>query len=125
MKIPQDLLYTKDHEWARVNDDTVTIGISDYAQSELGDVVFVELPEPGDATEQFQPCASIEAVKAVSDLYASVTGEITDINTALEDDPQIINQDCYGDGWILKIKMNDKKELEELMSPEEYKGHIG
>ena len=125
MDIPKDLLYTKDHEWARADGDTVTIGITDYAQGELGDIVFVELPEAGDETEQFQPCASIEAVKAVSDLYASVTGEVTEVNSSLEDDPQQINHDCYGDGWILKIKMNDKSELDALMSPEEYRGHVG
>lgn len=121
MKVPENLLYTKEHEWALVEGDVATIGISEYAQGELGDVVFVELPQVGQATEQMKSCASIEAVKAVSDLYAPVSGEVVEVNGELEADPQMVNKDPYGKGWILKIKMSDKGELDSLLSPDDYK----
>lgn len=125
MNVPENLHYTKDHEWVLVEGDTATIGISEYAQGELGDVVFVELPAKGDATEQFQPCANIEAVKAVSDLYCPLSGEVVEVNGALEDDPQLINKDPFGEGWILKIKVADAAELENLMDAAKYKELIG
>lgn len=125
MNIPEDLRYSKDHEWARIDGDEVTIGITDYAQGELGDIVFVEMPAIGDATEQGKPCGSIEAVKAVSDLYASVSGEVVDINTELETNPGIINQDAFGQGWILKVKIADTAELDSLLSAAEYQKMIG
>ncbi|HHS12433.1 MAG TPA: glycine cleavage system protein GcvH [bacterium] len=121
MNIPANLYYTKDHEWARVEGDIAVIGITEYAQGELGDIVFVELPQPGDATRQFQPCANVEAVKAVSDLYAPLSGEVAEVNGSLESDPQIINKDPYGEGWILKIKISSKDELNNLLPPDEYK----
>lgn len=124
MNIPEDLKYTKEHEWIRVDGDTATIGISDYAQGELGDIVFIEFPAIGDATKQFESCASIEAVKAVTDLYAPVSGEVTEVNTELENNPQLSNKDPYGEGWILKIKLSDPGELDALLTPEDYKNLV-
>ncbi|MFC1502029.1 glycine cleavage system protein GcvH [bacterium] len=125
MNVPDNLYYTKEHEWTSVDGDIATIGITDYAQGELGDIVFVEMPEVGDGTKQFGSCASIEAVKAVSDLYASVSGEVTEVNGELEADPQIINKDPYGKGWILKIKISEQGELDNLLSSDDYKELIG
>lgn len=124
MNIPDDLKYTKEHEWARVEGDIAVIGISEYAQGELGDIVFIEFPAPGDATQQMQPCASIEAVKAVSDMYAPVSGEVSETNAELESNPQLVNKDSYGEGWILKIKMSDPAELDNLMSADDYKKYL-
>lgn len=124
MNVPEELLYTEDHEWVRVEDDIAVIGITDYAQGELGDIVFIEMPEVGEETTQSEPCASIEAVKAVSDLYAPVSGEVTEINEDLEDNPQQVNADPYSDGWILKIKIANTSELDDLMSAEEYRNMI-
>lgn len=121
MNIPEDLKYTKEHEWVRVDGDTATIGISDYAQGELGDIVFIDFPAVGDATTQFESCASIEAVKAVTDLYAPVSGEVAEINAELENNPQLTNKDPYGGGWLLKIKLSNPAELDALLSPEDYK----
>lgn len=121
MTIPEDLRYTKEHEWSRVEADTATIGITEYAQGELGDIVFIEFPGIGDATRQMEPCASIEAVKAVSDLYAPVSGEVVEVNSELESNPQLVNKDPYGEGWILKIKLSNPGELDNLLSPEDYK----
>jgi len=120
MDIPKDLKYTKEHEWARVEGDVATIGITEYAQGELGDIVFVELPAAGDKTTQFKPCANIEAVKAVTDLYAPVSGEVIEVNEALNDTPDLVNKDPYGEGWILKIKITDTSELNNLLTPEAY-----
>ncbi|MCD6116559.1 glycine cleavage system protein GcvH [bacterium] len=120
MNIPKDLKYTKEHEWARIEGDIATIGITEYAQGELGDIVFVELPATGDKTVQFKACANIEAVKAVTDLYAPVSGEVTELNEALNDSPELVNKDSYGEGWILKIKISDASEIDNLLSPEAY-----
>jgi len=125
MNIPADLRYTKEHEWARLEGGSAVIGITDYAQGELGDIVFVELPAVGKETVQMQSCASIEAVKAVSDLYAPLTGEVADVNRELEASPQLVNQDPYGKGWILKIKIADKADWDKLLIPEEYRKLIG
>jgi glycine cleavage system H protein len=121
MKTPENLYYTNEHEWVQINDDIATVGVTDFAQSSLGDVVYVEvetLDEELDADEVF---GTIEAVKTVSDLFQPVTGIIFEVNETLEDDPELINNDPYGDGWIVKIKMSDTSELNNLMSPEEYK----
>jgi len=121
MKTPENLYYTNEHEWVQINDDIATVGVTDFAQSSLGDVVYVEvetLDEELDADEVF---GTIEAVKTVSDLFQPVTGTIFEVNETLEDDPELINNDPYGDGWIVKIKMSDTSELNNLMSPEEYK----
>ncbi len=120
MQIPEDLKYTKDHEWARIEGDVATVGITDYAQSELGDIVYVELPEVGDQTTQGESFGTIEAVKAVSDLFAPLSGEVTEVNTALADQPEIINKDPYGEGWIIKIKLSNPSEVDELLSKSQY-----
>ena len=120
MHIPEELKYTKDHEWARIDDDVATIGITDYAQSELGDIVYLELPEVGLQTKQMESFGTIEAVKAVSDMYTPLSGEVVEVNTALTDQPEIINKDPYGDGWIIKIKLSDKSELDGLLDKAKY-----
>jgi glycine cleavage system H protein len=125
MNIPKDLYYTKEHEWAKVDGDVATIGITEYAQGELGDIVFVEMPGVGDNAKQMEPCANIEAVKAVSDMYAPVSGEIMEVNAELDSNPQLINRDPYGEGWIVKIKMSDKGELDNLMPAGEYEKLVG
>lgn len=121
MEVPEDLLYTEEHEWVFVDEGIATVGVTDYAQGELGDVVFVELPQVGDQTKQMEPFGTIEAVKTVSDLYAPVSGEVIEVNIRLEDEPQLVNQDPYGDGWMIKIKMVDESELENLLSAENYR----
>ncbi len=125
MNIPSDLRYTKEHEWARVEGNTAVVGITDYAQHELGDIVFVEMPKVGAVTEKAKSCASIEAVKAVSDLFAPVSGEILEVNKELETSPQSINQDPYGKGWVLKIQLSNPKEVDSLLTPEDYQKLIG
>jgi glycine cleavage system H protein len=125
MKIPADLKYTKDHEWARLEGKIITVGITDYAQSELGDVVFVELPQPGDSVSKDDPFGTIEAVKAVADLFCPVDGEVVEVNTNLDDQPDIVNSDPYGDGWMVKIKVNNEEDWKSLMSSEDYKSLIG
>lgn len=125
MIVQEDLKYTKEHEWVKVEGDEATIGISDYAQGELGDIVFIELPQIGDSIKQFEVCANIEAVKAVSDFYAPVSGEITEVNNDLESTPQLVNEDPYGKGWFFKVKIFDKGEIGNLLSFEDYKKLIG
>ena len=125
MSVPSELRYTKEHEWTRIEGDSAVIGITDYAQGELGDIVFVELPAVGKKTERMKSCASIEAVKAVSDLYAPLTGEVVEVNHELEAAPQLVNQDAYGKGWILKIKIADKAEWDGLLTAEDYEKLIG
>jgi glycine cleavage system H protein len=120
MQIPDNLKYTKDHEWAKIDDDIVTIGITDYAQGELGDIVYIELPEVGSETVQGESFGTIEAVKAVSDLFAPLSGEVIEINEKLNDNPEIINQDPYEKGWILKLKMSDDSEIENLLDKRQY-----
>lgn len=118
--VPQNLKFTKEHEWAKVDGDVVTMGVSDFAQSELGDVVFVELPAVGDEVTQFESMGTVEAVKAVTDFYAPVSGEVVEVNEALEDTPEIVNQEPYEGGWFVKIKMSDSSELENLLSAKDY-----
>ena len=117
MSIPDDLQYTKSHEWVRIEGDTATIGITDHAQDELGDVVFVELPEEGDTFDADESFGTVESVKAVSDLYTPVGGEVVEVNSALEDAPENINEDPYGEGWIVKLRTTDEADL---LSSEEY-----
>jgi glycine cleavage system H protein len=121
MDFPKDLKYSKEHEWIKVDGDTATIGITDYAQGELGDVVFVELPETGEEFKQMDAFGTIEAVKAVSELYTPVSGEIVEINDKLEDEAGLVNQDCYGDGWMIKIKLSNPSELDDLLDADKYK----
>jgi glycine cleavage system H protein len=120
MIILPELKYTREHEWVKVNGGTATIGITDYAQGELGDIVFVELPKVGAQTAQSKPCGSIEAVKAVSDLFAPVTGEVIELNSELISNPQTVNKDPYGNGWMLRIKFENPEEIEKLLTAEEY-----
>ena len=117
MSVPEDLRYTKSHEWVRLEDGTATIGITDHAQEELGDVVFVELPEEGATIEAGDSFGTVESVKAVSDLYTPVGGEVVEVNSSLEDAPEKINEDPYGEGWIVKLRTSDEADL---LSPEEY-----
>lgn len=121
MNIPGELKYTKEHEWIRVEDNVATIGITDYAQGELGDIVFVELPAVGDEIAQLEAFGTIEAVKAVSELYAPVSGKVSEVNGALEDDPMAINRDPYGEGWMLKVEMADGGQLDSLLDASGYK----
>jgi glycine cleavage system H protein len=120
MKIPKDLKYAETHEWVRLEGDVATVGISDYAQGELGDIVFVELPETGSEVAQGDSCGTIEAVKTVSDFNAPVSGEIIEVNEAVEEEPTLVNSDCYGQGWLIKIRVSDKGGLDELMDAEAY-----
>ena len=121
MNYPDDLKYTKDHEWIRDNGDgTATVGITDFAQSELGDIVFVDLEGEGFQFDQEDIFGTVEAVKTVSDLFAPVSGEISEINDTLHDQPELVNDDPYGEGWMVKIKMSDSSELDDLMSAGEY-----
>ena len=117
MSVPGDLQYTRSHEWVRREDDAATVGITDHAQDELGDVVFVELPGEGDTFDAGESFGTVESVKAVSDLYAPVGGEVVEVNSALEDAPENINEDPYGEGWIVKLRTTDEADL---LSPEEY-----
>ena len=120
-EIPGDLKFLKSHEWARVEGDgKVTIGISDHAQGLLGDLVYVELPTVGDRVEAGNACAVVESVKAASDVYAPVTGKVVEVNTALSDKPETINEDAYGDGWIFVVEAEDPGELNELLEPDAY-----
>ena len=122
--IPEDNRYAKSHEYAHPEGDVAVVGITEYAQKELGDVVMVELPTVGTQVDANEEMGSIESVKAVSDLFAPVSGEVIEINEALTDKPELVNTDSYGDGWLVKIRMSDPTELDELMSPEEYDEYI-
>jgi len=120
MNIPDDLLYAESHEWVKVN-DVATVGVSDFAQQQLGDITFVELPEVGDELSKKDEVAVVESVKAASDIYTPVSGTVTEINEALEDSPDLVNTDPYGEGWLFKIELSDESELDELMKPDKYK----
>ena len=124
MNVPAELKYTIEHEWLKIDGNMVTVGITDFAQGELGDVVFVELPAVGTAVEALKPFGTIEAVKAVSELFSPVNGKITEINQILDDDPMTINRDPYGEGWMVKIELNDTAELEKLLGADEYRSLV-
>lgn len=125
MNIPEHLFYTKDHEWINIHDDgTATIGITDFAQGELGDIVFVELNEIGDLCEKDEAFGTVEAVKTVSDLYLPLDGEIIEINEALEDEPELVNDDPYGQGWMIKITISNPGQQSELLDSEAYQALI-
>jgi glycine cleavage system H protein len=121
VNIPNDLLYTKEHEWVRVQGDVAAIGITDYAQGELGDVVFVELPETGKVVKQMAPFGTIEAVKAVSELFSPVSGTVSAVNGLIEFDAGVINRDPYGNGWMIKVKLSAPTELNNLLKPDQYR----
>lgn len=120
MKILQGLRYTKEHEWCRREGDEAVMGVTDYAQEQLSDIVFVELPAVGARVTAGEPCGSVEAVKAVADLYAPVSGEVTAVNAALADDPSVVNRSAYEDGWMVRVALADARELDALLSPADY-----
>jgi glycine cleavage system H protein len=125
MNVPKDLRYTKEHEWIRVKGGEVEVGITDYAQGELGDVIFVELPAPGTRIAQMKAFGTIDAVKTVSDLFAPVSGEITAVNETLKENPAFVNQSPYEKGWMVRIRVDDPKEIEALLAAEDYKKLLG
>ena len=125
MNVPENLRYTSDHEWVLLEGDVAKVGITDHAQEELTDVVFVELPEEGSACDAEDPIAVVESVKAASDIYSPIAGEIVEGNAALEADPSLANTDPYGEGWIFKIRVTSAADVEALMSPDDYKGLLG
>ena len=120
MEVPENLLYTQEHEWIRVDGNNAIVGITQFAQDQLGDIVFVELPEVGTLIEQETPFGVVESVKTVSDLYAPVSGTVKAVNQHLESNPEQVNNEPYGSGWIIEIEISDKNELEKLMNPEKY-----
>ncbi len=125
MEFPRDLKYTKEHEWVREEDDnTVVVGITDYAQDSLGDVVYVELPQEGGTVTKNEPFGVVESVKAVSDLYSPVTGTVVEVNDAIIDSPEVINEDPYGDAWMIKVELSNPEELDDLLTAEEYQKYI-
>lgn len=125
MNFPDDLKYTKDHEWIKLEGDTAIVGITDFAQNELGDIVYIEVNTVGETLEQEETFGTIEAVKTVSDLFMPVSGEVLEFNDELEGSPDIVNQDPYGKGWIAKIKVSDPSEIDELLDVEKYKELVG
>ncbi len=125
MNFPAELKYTRDHEWVKVEGDIATVGITDFAQSELGDIVFVEIETEGEELDKEEVFGSVEAVKTVSDLFMPVAGEVTEFNARLEENPELVNEDPYGDGWMIKIKLADASEVDNLLSVDDYKEVIG
>ncbi|TMB61873.1 MAG: glycine cleavage system protein GcvH [Chloroflexi bacterium] len=125
MTVPQDLRYSKEHEWVRLEGDTATIGITAFAQEQLGDVVFVELPEKGATVRQFSSLGVVESVKAASDIYSPISGEVIERNMKVIEKPELVNQKPYEEGWMLKVKLADKGELQKLLSADDYRAHIG
>ncbi len=125
MNIPAELKYTKDHEWVRVEGDVATVGVTDYAQSELGDIVYIEIETEGDTLDQEEVFGTVEAVKTVSDLFMPISGEVVEVNSSLADAPETVNSDAYGGGWMIKIKISDTTQLDELLSAEDYKAEVG
>ncbi len=124
MNFPDDLKYTKEHEWLRIENDIAVVGITDYAQSELGDIVYIEFPEKGSTFSQNDSMGTIEAVKTVADLYAPVSGEVVEVNEELADTPELVNQDPYEKGWMVKIKLNNPSEVDALLDSAAYKEHV-
>jgi len=120
MSLPQDLIYTKEHEWLKVDGETAIIGITEHAQSELGDIIFIEFPNIDQEIDKNEPFGTIEAVKTVADLFAPVSGKVIEINETLEDNPEFVNSDPYVNGWIVKVSISDISEMEELMSADKY-----
>lgn len=125
MNIPNQLFYTTEHEWIRVEGDEIVIGVTDFAQGELGDVVFVEIETEGETLSRGDTFGTIEAVKTVSDLYMPVDGEVLEVNSALEDTPELVNSSPFGDGWMIRVKMSDPGQLEDLLSAEDYRSLVG
>ena len=124
MNIPEALKYTEDHEWVKVDGDTVTVGITDFAQGELGDIVYVEIETEGETIDANQGFGTVEAVKTISDLFMPVSGKIIEVNPELQDSPEKVNESPYGDGWMIKIKISNRAELDDLLNADTYKTHI-
>jgi glycine cleavage system H protein len=124
MNFPDDLKYTKDHEWVRIEGDTAVVGVTDFAQSELGDIVFVEIETEGEELEAEEVFGSVEAVKTVSDLFMPVSGEVIEVNQDLEASPEVVNEDPYGKGWMIKVKMSDPSEVEKLLDSDAYQQEV-
>lgn len=125
MKVPGELRYTKEHEWVRVKGNEAEVGITDYAQGELGDVIFVELPQPGSKLAHMKPFGTIDAVKTVSDLFAPVSGEVAAVNESLQNNPALVNQSPYEGGWMVRIRMENPAEVEQLLSADDYQKLLG
>lgn len=125
MNVPQNLKYTKDHEWVSIEGDTATIGITDFAQSELGDIVYVEIETVGEELGQEEVFGSVEAVKTVSDLFMPLSGEILEFNSKLDKNPELVNSDAYGDGWMIKVKLSNPSEIDTLLDADGYKALVG
>ncbi|MFN2520871.1 MAG: glycine cleavage system protein GcvH [Candidatus Limnocylindria bacterium] len=123
--VPDDLRYSKEHEWVREDGDLATIGITEFAQDQLGDIVYVELPEKGASVRQYSSLGVVESVKAASDIYAPVSGEVVERNLKVVESPELVNSSPYGDGWLLRVRLADKAELRQLLSPVHYRAHIG
>jgi glycine cleavage system H protein len=121
---PQELRYTREDEWVRIEGERVVLGVTDYAQQQLGDVVFVELPAVGATVERGEPFGVVESVKAVADLFGPVSGRVVEVNTTLADQPELVNQDCYGDGWMLVLEPDDPAEVEALLVASDYRQHV-
>jgi len=121
---PPELLYTKDHEWIRLDEDVGTIGITDHAQKELGDIVFVELPKRGDQVTAHESFGTVESVKAVSEIFSPVTGEVTSVNSRINDRPELVNEDPHGEAWLIKVQITDRRETESLMTADQYEAYL-
>ena len=121
---PQEFLYTKEHEWIRVDEEIGTIGITDYAQKELGDIVFVELPKVGDHITANESLGTIESVKAVSEIFAPVDGEVVGVNTKLQNNPELVNSDPHGEAWLIRVRLSDRRDTDKLMTADEYEAYI-
>jgi glycine cleavage system H protein len=121
---PPELLYTKDHEWIRLDEDVGTIGITDHAQKELGDIVFVELPKRGDQLTAHEAFGTVESVKAVSEIFSPVTGEVTSVNSRINDRPELVNEDPHGEAWLIKVQLKDRRETESLMTADQYEAYL-
>ncbi len=124
MNVPKELKYTKDHEWLLLDGDVATVGVTDFAQSELGDIVYVEIETLDETLEKDEVFGTVEAVKTVSDLFMPISGEVIEFNEKLETSPEVVNEDPYGEGWMIKIRVSDANELNELLSADEYEGEI-
>ena len=124
MNVPKELKYTKDHEWLLLDGDVATVGVTDFAQSELGDIVYVEVETLDETLEKEEVFGTVEAVKTVSDLFMPISGEVIEFNEKLETNPEVVNEDPYGEGWMIKIRVSDENELNELLSADEYEGEI-
>ena len=124
MEVPPELKYSREHEWVRLDGETATVGITDFAQDQLGDIVYLDLPKPGTSVDQFGKIGEIESVKSVSELFTPIGGEVTEINETARDNPEIVNRSPYGDGWLIRLRVSDTDELDKLLAADEYSATI-